>query len=173
MARQVHKKRSSAMPAPAHVIYEPVAGDIHDGDLRALFQRWEAEIAAGHAVPGQEILGYPEIAPLTRNLMLLEIIPLAAGGHDYRYRIYGAEIAKAYGQDMTGRLTSEFPSGVASFFAELYETAIDRKIVIHSLHTPPLSVNVTKWERLIFPLGDPEVKWLLVVNIAKGRRREE
>lgn len=173
MAREVHKKRTSAMPAPAHVIYEPVAEDVHDPALATLYRRWLADLAAGHRVPGEEILNYPEVAPLLRNLMLLEVIKDDPYKLDYRYRVYGAEIAKAYGQDMTGRLTSEFPSGVASFFAELYETAILRKIVIHSLHTPPMSVNVTKWERLIFPLGDPEVKWLLVVNIAKGRRRQE
>lgn len=172
MAREVHKKRTSAMPAAAHVIYEPVATDIHDNALRALFQRWQADLAAGRRVPGEEILKYPEAAPLLRNLMLLEVIRDDPSKLDYRYRVYGTEIARAYGQDMTGRLTSEFPSGVASFFAELYETAIRRRIVIHSLHSPPMSVNVTKWERLIFPLGDPEVKWLLVVNIAKGKRRE-
>jgi hypothetical protein len=35
-----------------------------------------------------------------------------------------------------------------------------------------MNVNVKKWERLIFPLGEAEIKWLLVVNIPKGKRRE-
>ena len=99
MAREVHKKRTSAMPAPAHVIYEPVAEDVHDPALATLYRRWLADLAAGRRVPGEEILKYPEAAPLLRNLMLLEVIKDDPFKLDYRYRVYGAEIANAYGQD--------------------------------------------------------------------------
>lgn len=170
MAREVHRKRASGLPAPAHVIYEPVVADIHDDDLRRLFQRWQANVAAGHGGDAQEMLDYPEVAPLLRNLMLLEVIRLPPANYDYRYRVYGADIAKRHGQDMTGRLTSELPADVSSFFAELYEAAVERNIVVHDLHTPPMRMSVAKWERLILPLGDP-VKWLLVVSIPKAPRR--
>ena len=170
MARQVHKKRAAGLPAPAHVIYEPVATDIHDDGLRRLFQRWQEDLAAGIVADAVEILEYPEVAPLMHNLMMLEVIRLPPANYDYRYRVYGADIARRHGQDMTGRLTSELPGNVAGFFAELYETAVERNCVVHDLHTPPMSMNVTKWERLILPLGDP-VKWLLVVSIPKAPRR--
>lgn len=173
MAREVHSKRFPGLPGPASVIYEPVADDIDDIRLRALYQRWLDDAALGKPRAGEEILAYPEVVPLIRNLMLLEILRVDAFTFDYRYRVYGADIAASYGRDMTGRLASEFPEGIYKFFSELYETAIIRKMVILSLHAPPMTVNVKKWERLIFPLGDPEVRWLLVANIPKGKRREE
>ena len=173
MAREALRKKTAAMPGPADVIFEPVPGDVDDVNLKRLFQRWLADLAVGKAPAGDEILNYPEVAPLVGNLMLLEVIRVPPFGYDYLYRVYGADILARYGIDMTGRKASEFPSGMFQFFSELYEVAITRRIVIHSLHPPPMSVNVKKWERLIFPLGDSEVKWLLVVNIAKGKRRNE
>ncbi len=165
--------RPAGLPARAHVIYDPVATDIHDSHLRALFERWQRERINGRSIIAKEMMGYREIAPLRRNLMLLDIIPGEGAALDYVYRLYGEDIALHYGRDMTGRRTSELPGAVAEFFADLYEVAIERGIVVHSLHTPPLNVNVTKWERLIFPLGGPKIRTLLVVNIAKGRREEK
>lgn len=159
------------MPGPATITYEPDVADVDDVHLRRLYQRWLAEIADGKGRAGEEILAYPELAPMVHNLMLLEIISTPLGGYDYLYRVYGANILRSYGIDMTEKRASEFPTGMFQFFSGIYETAINRKIVIHSLHPPPLRVNVTKWERLIFPLGEPEIKWLLVVNIPKGPRR--
>lgn len=171
--REVLTKQTAAMPGPGTVIYEPEPDDVDDVHLRRLYQRWLADLADGNARAGVEILDYPELKPIVANLMLLEVLPGFLGSYDYLYRVYGAGILKNYGIDMTGRKASEFPSGMFQFFSEIYETAINRKIVIHSLHPPPLTVNVSKWERLIFPLGDPDIKWLLVANIAKGKRREE
>lgn len=173
MAREILSKQTAAMPGPATVIYEPAPDDIDDLHLKRVFQHWRQDVEDGKTPTGKEILDYPELMPVVRNLMLLEVVPVPLAGYDYIYRVYGADILASYGIDMTGRKASDFPSGMFQFFSDLYETAINRRIVIHSLHPPPLTVNVTKWERLIFPLGDPEVKWLLVVNIAKGKRREE
>lgn len=160
------------MPGPAVVIYEPDPSDVDDVNLKRFYQRWLADVADGKARAGIEILDYPELAPMVRNLMLLEVMPAPLGGYDYLYRVYGAEILQSYGVDMTGKKASDFPSGMFQFFSAIYEIAINRKIVIHSLHPPPMTVNVTKWERLIFPLGEPDIKWLLVVNIPKGKRRK-
>jgi hypothetical protein len=172
MPREVISRQTAAMPGPATIIYEPKPEDVDDGHLRRLYQRWLAEIADGKGRAGEEILEYPELAPMIRSLMLLEIIPDPLGGYDYLYRVYGSDILRSYGIDMTGKRASDFPSGMFQFFSGIYETAINRKIVIHSLHPPPMNVNVKKWERLIFPLGEAEIKWLLVVNIPKGKRRE-
>lgn len=173
MVRTTLTKRFAGLPGPADVIYEPFDSDIQDFDLRALYLRWLSDLASGKARPGSEILDFPEMAPLHRNLMLLEVIAEPGGTYDYRYRVYGTDIARRYGKDMTGHLASAFPSGVFRLFSELYETAIVRRIVVHSLHAPPLNVNVKRWERLIFPLGADEIKFLLVVNLPQGRRRED
>jgi hypothetical protein len=71
---------------------------------------------------------------------------------------------------MTGRRTSDFPTPVARLFLDLYEMAIDCRAPIYSEHAPPLNVDVVLWERLILPLGEDTVDWMLTVNIPKGRR---
>ena len=78
MAREVHSKRFPGLPGPASVIYEPVADDIDDIRLRALYQRWLDDVALGKPRAGEEILAYPEVVPLIRNLMLLEILRVDA-----------------------------------------------------------------------------------------------
>ena len=172
MSREVHLLRPVGLPARAHVIYEPVATDIHDRHLRALFERWQRERINGRSILADEMLRFPEVSPLKGNLMLLDVVPGEATRLDYVYRVYGEDIARHYGRNMTGRRTSELPDPVAGFFADLYATAVGRGILIHSLHSPPANVDVTRWERLIFPLGGPKIRSLLVVNIPKGRREE-
>ena len=154
------------------MIYDPVATDIHDRRLRALFERWQRERVNGRSILADEMMGFAELAPLRGNVMLLDVVPGEATRLDYVYRLYGEDIARHYGRDMTGRRTSDLPGAVAGFFADLYETAVRRGIVIHSLHSPPVDVGVTRWERLIFPLGGPKIRSLLVMNIPKGRRGE-
>lgn len=62
MSREVHLMRPVGLPARAHVIYEPVATDIHDGRLRALFQRWQRERINGRSILADEALTFPEVA---------------------------------------------------------------------------------------------------------------
>jgi hypothetical protein len=50
--------------------------------------------------------------------------------------------------------------------------AIDCRAPVYSEHAPPLNVDVVLWERLILPLGDEAVDWILTVNLPKGSRKK-
>lgn len=169
MARNLVYKSYPGLPSPATIIYDPHFNDVPDPRLRHLYERWQE---VGAAESGPAIVDAAETQPLLRNVMLLQIIREGFLELDYLYRIYGPDIAARYGTDMTGRRTSEFPGGVSKMFLELYERAVDSAIAIYSEHAPPPTVNVKMWERLILPLGKDPVKWLLVVNLPKGKRRE-
>jgi PAS domain-containing protein len=70
------------------------------------------------------------------------------------YRHYGSGIARAYGQDMTGASTHDFPGHIGTFFTALYEAAAHRCERVLSVHQPPAQVFVSTWRRLIVPLVD-------------------
>src|SRR3546814_16038514 len=49
-----------------------------------------------------------QMRPALGHIMLLDVLD---GGADYRYRVYGSEIAQRAGFDMTGKCPSELPTG--------------------------------------------------------------
>lgn len=67
------------------------------------------------------------------------------------YRYYGAAIAKAYGQDLTGRSSSAFGSAIATFFVGAYLATEVRAAPLLTRHRAPPTVAVKHWQRLILP----------------------
>lgn len=172
MRREVLRKTYPGLPKEVKVVVAPIESDIPDERLKALFDRWYLNRSATNGLVSRDIIEAPEFMPLLRNVMLLEIERPTPFEFDYVYRIYGAEIAERYGKDMTGKRTSEFPSPVAKLFLDLYEMAIDCGTPLYSEHAPPLNVDVVLWERLILPLGEDAVDWILAVNLPKGSRKK-
>lgn len=172
MQREVLRKSYPGLPKEVKVVVAPIEADIPDSRLQALYNRWTASRSAENGLVSRKIIETPEFVPLLRNVMLLEIERPTPFEFDYIYRIYGAEIAERYGQDMTGRRTSDFPSPVAKLFLDLYEMSIECRAPLYSEHAPPLNVDVVLWERLILPLGDDAVDWILAVNLPKGSRKK-
>lgn len=174
MRREVLSKSYPGLPRDVRIVVAPTEQDIPDPRLQALFHRWEINHrVAENGLVSKDIIEEAEFLPLLRNVMLLEIERPTPFEFDYMYRIYGAEIAERYGQDMTGKRTSDFPSPVAKLFLDLYEMAIDCRAPLYSEHAPPLNVDVELWERLILPLGDHAVDWILTVNLPKGSRKKK
>ena len=89
------------------------------------------------------------------------------GGADFRYAHYGAAITRNYGKDMTGSLTSDIGGHISRFFTALYRAIMRRQEWVLSVHSPPCSVFVQHWHRLIVPLsaGDT-VAAFAVCNVA-------
>src|SRR3546814_18454171 len=66
-----------------------------------------------------------QMRPALGHIMLLDVLD---GGADYRYRVYGSEIAQRAGFDMTGKCTSELPTGslASLFFIAVYQAVLLR-----------------------------------------------
>jgi hypothetical protein len=172
MQRAVLTKTYPGLPRDVRLIVAPDEQDIPDDRLKALYRRWTLDRSKDNGLVSKDIIEAAEFFPLLRNVMLLEIERPTPFAFDYVYRIYGSDIAERYGQDMTGRRTSDFPSPVAKLFLDLYEMAIDARAPLYSEHSPPLNVDVELWQRLILPLGEDAVDWILTVNIPKGSRKQ-
>jgi hypothetical protein len=170
MARQEYTQEYLGLSKPAQIVVDPSPADIANPRQRGLLLRWRAE-ATPLGLPSLESLQGNELRALAGYLVLLEIVD---GGRDYIYRLYGKAVAKAYGEDMTGRRTLEFPGPIAAFFLDIYAQVVADRVPIFTRHVPPAKVNVAHWDRLTLPIsqaGTAAVDHILTALSPVGRRR--
>ncbi|MCM0019489.1 MAG: hypothetical protein NBV67_05810 [Tagaea sp.] len=155
------------LPAPFEVRADPDEDDLIDLRKRRLLKAWRRRRFALGRIPFRHELDQELLAELAPYLMELE---LQSGG-DFRYAAYGAAIAAAYGSDMTGRRTSEFPTPIARAFLSVYGLALKTKIPYATRHKPPPPVRIGHWHRLVLPIRTEhkDVGGFLVCNVPVNR----
>jgi hypothetical protein len=149
---------------PFQVIADPSEADLIDARKRALLKMWQKRRFASGRLPRRSELDADLLEELKLHLMYLTV---QADG-DLRYLEYGEAIAKAYGKDMTGRRTSEFPAPLSKAFLSLYHLALKQAIPYATRHLPPPPIPAAYWHRLILPLDEAQrgkVDRFLVCNI--------
>jgi hypothetical protein len=110
--------------------------------------------------------------PLRFILGWLMIIEPLEGGADFKYRLYGSQIAATTGRDLTGcKVSDSFPL-FAAWTTALYRHVMEHKQPLLTRHAPRRYVPVEQWERLILPFGDQDgnVAWLLVGAVIVKKR---
>jgi hypothetical protein len=155
------------LPEPFEVRADPDEEDLIDLRKRRLLKAWRRRRFALNRIPFRYELDQDLLGELAPNLMELE---LQANG-DFRYIAYGKAIAAAYGRDMTGQLTSAFPTPIAKAFLSVYTLALKTKITYATRHKPPPPVPIDYWHRLILPLRaeSQEIGGFLVCNVPVNR----
>jgi hypothetical protein len=112
-----------------------------------LFQLWLRKRGA-RAMPSKADLPAPDLRPWLGDVHLIEVIEQ---GRDYRYLIFGTDIARYYDVEMTRRLASEWPDAMREAAFATYgrvtrdacpylvrqnEVAVDRVFSNHRLVLP-------------------------------------
>lgn len=147
------------------LIWTPEPDDLEHEPLRFLMDYWHG-MRRGDGLPSAAGIDPVKMRPVLGNVMLLDVLD---GGADFRYRLYGSNIAERAGFDMTGKRVSDIKTGgaVATFFRHIYQAVLKRRQPIYTQHQPPVTIAVTTWYRLILPLAeaDAEINRLLVGNI--------
>lgn len=165
---ELFAKRGAPDP---EIIFDPTEQDLQESRLVILYQYWQ-RIKGDAEVPLAKKLDPIDFVHALPIVMLLEILE---EGMDFRYLIYGDEIAERFGQNMVGRRTSEIPipPNVTALFLGGYRAVMRYRCPVLTEHAPPPSVSVTTWRRLLLPLGneDGEVTRVLVGNIPGVWRR--
>ena len=136
---------------PARFIRSVTPAQITDYPaLSALLTLWERK-RRGRLAPQRRDFAAEDLHLWFGNLMVIDVVD---GGRDFLYRVYGTDIATAYGHDMTNRYCSEFPAPIAEFV--LVELPRDRHEMrpMFCEHTPPIEISVYTWQRLILPLSE-------------------
>ncbi len=112
---------------------------------------WQAACAA-QPVPPKTAVTPESLRRWLGDLSLVERV-----GTDFRYRVYGSNLAQVAGFDLTGRLMSAaFPADVARFYTDQYALATRERRPLFSVNSRPLHMGVTArtWQRLVLPLSD-------------------
>ena len=149
-----HFAQHNIQPPSFH--WNPRIGTLYEAPLKVLFQWWRAQrparglpsIDAVDPVALKEALGY---------LMILDVLE---DGWDYRYRLYGSEIAQHAKRDYTGQRTSELKvvSPIPTFYIACYRAVLVRPEPLMTRNQPPTEVATTTWTRLVLPLAGPDGK---------------
>lgn len=148
---------------PPVILRDPPEAAIASARLRSLFQYWET-LPRGDRLPLTAAIDGLKIGPALGIVMLLE--PLAEP-FEYRYRLYGSEIALASKLELTGRTTAAIPSAeMRAFFRATYAATIRSGRPLLCSHRPPAGFGITCWCRLILPCedGSGRIDRLLVGN---------
>lgn len=133
------------------VVYDVSEADLAvDQRLLGLFRLWQSK-RGGRRLPARADLRPEELKPWFGNLIVLDVID---GGADFRYRLFGVNIARQAGFDMTGKLMSEYPiKDVLPYFLATHREVVRRAVPAFGEHNPRVAI-VRKRRRLILPFGE-------------------
>lgn len=108
-------------------------------EQRELYKLWSRK-RGDRRMPERADLTATELRPWLGNLHLIEVID---AGRDFKYLVYGTEIARHYDVEMTGRLASQWPTTMRNAAYETYTRVIRDRC--------PYLVSQNEWalERLI------------------------
>ncbi|MBO6835772.1 MAG: PAS domain-containing protein [Alphaproteobacteria bacterium] len=147
------------------IVFDPAEADMRESRLVTLLRYWRG-MPKAMGLPRFQDLDPIDITSALGIVMLLEVLE---SGDDYRYLIYGEEIAERFGRNMVGQRTSDIPThpSVTTLFLACYRVVIDTRRPILTEHSAPPQVSATSWRRLVMPLaGDGgQVERILVGNI--------
>jgi hypothetical protein len=141
------------MPGPSDPL---TIHDVGEADLAAderllsLFRLWQSK-RRGRRLPARGDLRPEELKPWLGNLIVLDVID---GGRDFRYRLFGTNVVRQAGFDMTGKLLSEYPieDALPHFFAT-HREVVRRAAPAFGEHDPRVA-HVRRRRRLILPFGE-------------------
>ena len=145
-------------------------------ELYGLWSRKRGE----RRMPQRAEIGAAELRAWLGNLHLIAVIE---GGRDFKYLVYGTEIARYYDVEMTGRMASHWPATMRNAAFETYtrvvrdrcpylvsqnEWALERLFANHRIVLPfsrdgeTVDHILTYVRMLAAPEGDPGVQYFPV-----------
>jgi hypothetical protein len=133
--------------------WNPAAEQFDADSLRFLTAYWHGLAGTGE-LPHLKQIDPIALRPALGYVMLLDPVK---GGRDFRYRLYGSQIASVSGFDMTGKLLSEHPakSYVTEFGLASYRAMVQRGEPVYTERHTVDAVQATRWQRIALPLvGD-------------------
>ena len=99
-------------------------------------------------LPDRAAAGPERFRPWLGNLMILDPVD---GGSDFQYRVYGSEIARYAGFDMTGQRVSDFASRTGVFFLGAYAACLASGGPMLTHNDAEHAAAIVRWERLLLP----------------------
>ncbi|WP_218048837.1 PAS domain-containing protein [Curvivirga aplysinae] len=137
---------------------------------KAAYTAW-LEAKADRLLPCRKDLDPLKMPQALGDLILLK--PEEKNGkQDFLFRLYGTNIARRFGSDMTGRYVSDFQTEPPKAMAEQYIRLLTERLPLYGEHdAPPEISSMVRWCRLVLPFcedaknEDYTITRILVCNI--------
>ncbi|MBT6116389.1 MAG: PAS domain-containing protein [Rhodospirillaceae bacterium] len=122
--------------------------DVARPHLCEVFAYWNA-LRGDEPVPRRDAFDPIRVKP---SLGLISIAEVLRGGEDFRYLLYGSELARVQDQDFTGRLVSELPPPEFGRFvlSHLREAIAEGKPTAYRIEVVSDRMSIDYW-RLLLP----------------------
>ncbi len=114
-----------------------------------LFQFWLRK-RGKRAMPEKADLAAPELRPWLGDIHLIEVIEQ---GKDFRYLIFGTDIARHYDVEMTRKLVSEWPEAMRVAAFETYRRVVRDKCAYLVRQNEVALDRLFSNHRLVLPLS--------------------
>jgi len=155
-------------PAPL-VVWSPAPDQLPLEGLRFLLKYWQ--VARGSAaMPPVGAIDPLALKPVLGNVIILDVLE---GGTDFRFRLFGTEVAEAARYDWTGSTVDEMRRILKgpgpAFYLAGYRAVTRRREPLFTLSPAMVIFKNRSWARLVLPHGDGDwVERILVGNYAIG-----
>jgi len=117
--------------------------------LLDFYALWRGKCSGGR-LPARTDFTLEDLRPYIGRIAILDVID---GGRDFRFRLYGTQIAEEYKGEMTGKSVTAFR---ANFFAAIvpgYRRAVETRQPHYDAPEIDDALMLYKWERLVVPLA--------------------
>ncbi len=127
--------------------------------------RFWSQLPRVQGIPNVVKIAPEEVFSALGYLILIDIDEEA---DDFRYALYGSRIAAVSGFDMTGKSVweSQTTEAVRTFLVATYMVVRDLRCPLYSVHEAPLAITVSRWHRVLLPLGvEGKISRILVCSV--------
>jgi len=115
--------------------------------IRALYDLWNAKRGTRQAPPRSDF-SFEDLRPWFGHLMLLDCI----GGDEYRYRLYGTELVRLFGFDLTGKLVGDAASQIGDKPLDEYRQVVRIGAPAYVSRISPSAREYLQVDKLALPL---------------------
>lgn len=146
-------------------VWNPTPDSLPTSQIPFVLRYWQSlRDAKGHVSPDK--IDPFALKPALGYILLLDVLE---DGLDYRYRLYGSEIARVSGFDMTGKHTSQMVTGplASTFYIATYRAMLKRGEPLFTWHEMPMQITINNWDRIVLPLteADGRVSRIITCNM--------
>lgn len=145
--------------------WNPVAADLPTKQLPFVLNLWHSLRDAYGRVRPEQIDPFA-LKPALGYILLIDVLD---DGADFYYRLYGSEVARVAGFDMTGKRTSQIVTGslASTFYIAGYRALLQRPEPLFTWHEMPMQITINNWDRIVLPLtgADGRISRILTCNM--------
>jgi hypothetical protein len=140
-----------------------------DRRLIDLYRLWQSKCRNGR-LPARADFTVDDLRPLMGRIAILDVVD---GGADFRFRLYGSDIARAYRGEMTGKSVREYRPHFYAKIAPGYQDVVATRKPRYDEMQVDDEMMLYRWERLVLPLASDgtTIDMILVASITLEYQR--